>query len=224
MTLWFTADWHLGHEKILQFEPGRPGLGPTMVDSIKEHDEILIERHNAVVAPDDVVWVLGDAAMGPITDSLAKCARMNGRKLLVCGNHDRPAMTTDPDKRAAWIERYKTEGGFAEVYLTDGAGQGRQSLNVHIPGARMVQVSHYPYTGDSQDTDRYADRRPRDEGVWLLHGHVHSGWVTRPDERMINVGVDVWDYQPVSADTVADILWMAHQSGMDCINVRGTTR
>lgn len=200
---WMCADWHLGHMNILRLEHGRPGNGPTVEDAIREHDEILIDRHNALVGPDDVVWVLGDAAMGDITASLANCARMNGRKFLVCGNHDRPAMTTGA-KRDRWIQRYKDEGGFAAVYLTEGACDGRRSLNVHLPPSRMVQVSHYPYQGDSQGEDRYVDRRPRDDGEWLVHGHVHSAWKT--NGRMINCGVDVWDYQPVPTDVIVGII------------------
>lgn len=90
MTTWFTSDWHLGHRNVVTLGEGRPFA------SIEEHDEALIARHNALVSPDDLVWVLGDVAMGDITASLAKCARMNGRKILICGNHDR----TDIGSRA----------------------------------------------------------------------------------------------------------------------------
>lgn len=65
--------------------------------------------------------------------------------------------------------------------------------------------SHYPYAGDSQDgPDRYTERRPADEGGWLLHGHVHHQW--RVNGRQINVGVDVWDFAPVSAETLLGII------------------
>jgi calcineurin-like phosphoesterase family protein len=198
MTTWYTSDGHLGQRKILIYEPGRPGKGPTIEAAIEEHDEILIDRHNSVVDPDDEVWVLGDVAMGDITRSLAKCARMNGRKILVCGNHDRPSMTSDPAKQAAWIDRYRTEGGFFCVI------PGGLYTTVELPGGRVVQVSHYPYAGDSQDADRYQDRRPVDDGSWLLHGHVHSKW--QVNGRMINVGVDVWDYRPVPAERIEQLI------------------
>jgi len=70
MTVWFTSDWHFGHRNILTLGQGRP------FSSIEEHDEFLIDRYNAVVRDDDVVWVLGDVAMGNIGESLAKCARL----------------------------------------------------------------------------------------------------------------------------------------------------
>ena len=55
--------------------------------------------------------------------------------------------------------------------------------------------------GDSGEEDRYVDRRPADDGGWLLHGHVHERW--RWHRRMINVGVDVWDYRPVAEAALA---------------------
>lgn len=144
--------------------------------------------------------VLGDVAMGNIAESLPKCAQMNGRKVLVCGNHDRPVMK--PAKAARWITRYQTEGGFKEVWVDP------PEPDELVPGL-IVAVSHYPYYGDSSDADRFVERRPVDEGLWLLHGHVHHAWKVR--DRMINVGVDVWDYAPVSAETLAEVIRSSHR-------------
>ncbi len=82
---------------------------------------------------------------------------------------------------------------------------------------RRAYVGHYcnarsfvpwnhgdPYEGDSGDEDRHLDWRPTDEGRVLLHGHVHSTW--RRNGRMINVGVDVWDYEPVPEQTIIDLV------------------
>ena len=193
MTTWFTADWHFGHARLLTFGAGRPFA------SIEEHDAELIRRHNALVSPQDTVWVLGDVAMGKIERSLALCAQMNGSKILVCGNHDRPAMASAAqkfDKMFTWIHRYRDEGGFDGVWL---AAPDYIEL-----GGQSVLLSHYPYSGDSQETDRFLARRPADHGHWLLHGHVHDAW--RQRARMINVGVDVWNYSPVAEETLAALI------------------
>lgn len=78
----FTADLHLGHENILRF-CNRPW------GSIEEHDRGLVELWNAVVAPDDRVFVVGDFGhkvhprrMRDLFDSL------RGQKHLILGNHD----------------------------------------------------------------------------------------------------------------------------------------
>ena len=83
MTTWFIADPHFGHRNILEYEAeARPYA------SIEEHDEDLIEQWNAVVRTNDTVWCLGDFAFG--RQALERVgARLQGRRRLVLGNHDR---------------------------------------------------------------------------------------------------------------------------------------
>lgn len=71
-------------------------------------------------------------------------------------------------------------------------------------GGREVLVCHLPYRRDSGDTERYAGFRPLDEGMWLLHGHVHEKW--RQQGSMVNVGVDVWDFTPVAEEVLARMI------------------
>jgi calcineurin-like phosphoesterase family protein len=78
---WFTSDTHFGHRNILVYErAGRP------FDSIEAMNETLIERWNNVVKPNDVVYHLGDFCLNK--SSLEIAARLNGKKILVLGNHD----------------------------------------------------------------------------------------------------------------------------------------
>lgn len=183
MTTWFTSDLHLGHRNIIRY-CDRP------FTSVAAMDAALTDRWNRVVAPDDTVWVLGDVAMGAIDRSLGLVDRLAGRKILVAGNHDR-CWYGHGERAVPWVERY-LDAGFAEIV------QG--SADVEIAGIPVV-VDHFPYDGDSHDTDRYVDHRPRDDGRWLLHGHVHDRWTVRG--RMINVGVDVRAFAPMHEDTVA---------------------
>lgn len=183
MTTWFTSDLHLGHRNIIRY-CDRP------FTSVAAMDAALTDRWNRVVAPDDTVWVLGDVAMGAIDRSLGLVDRLAGRKILVAGNHDR-CWYGHGERAVPWVERY-LDAGFAEIV------QG--SADVEIAGIPVV-VDHFPYDGDSHDADRYVDHRPRDDGRWLLHGHVHDRWTVRG--RMINVGVDVRAFAPMHEDTVA---------------------
>ena len=79
-------------------------------------------------------------------------------------------------------------------------------LNVpHTINGQPVLLSHYPYLGDSHSqTDRYADVRAKDEGLPIIHGHVHGSWHIRG--RQYNVGVDVNNFTPVPETTIADWL------------------
>src|ERR1017187_8378616 len=63
MATWFTADQHFGHKRIIELS-GRP------FGSVEEMNEAVVDRWNAVVAPDDLVWVLGDFALGRIGESV----------------------------------------------------------------------------------------------------------------------------------------------------------
>lgn len=74
------SDTHFGHKKILEFEPL---LRPFA--SIEEHDETLVERWNDVVRHKDTVWHLGDVSF---SKDISILGRLNGRKMLVMGNHD----------------------------------------------------------------------------------------------------------------------------------------
>ena len=62
-------------------------------------------------------------------------------------------------------------------------------------------------TLDSPHTSLYLVHDPKDwnEQGWLLHGHLHSKHVdTGP--RQIHIGVDAWDFKPVSLDKVMQII------------------
>jgi calcineurin-like phosphoesterase family protein len=51
-------------------------------------NEIMIQRHNLVVRPNDKVYFLGDVVMSRKTSALQVLARLNGEKVLIKGNHD----------------------------------------------------------------------------------------------------------------------------------------
>ena len=89
------ADTHFGEERIRRYE-NRPFA------SAAEMDSELISRWNAVVSCEDTVYMLGDfGADGYERDILG---RLNGRKLLIKGNHDTKSN-----------EEYRALG-FLEVY------------------------------------------------------------------------------------------------------------
>ena len=186
MARYFTADLHFGHRNIIEY-CGRP------FRDVDHMDEELIQRWNNTVSSSDDVIVLGDFAMGRIDETLPIAGLLNGRKVLLAGNHDRCWYGHKKGVDAA-TGRY-LDAGFDEIW------QGSIELDV---GGTHVVACHFPYSGDSNDHDRYVAHRPVDEGAWLLHGHVHERWKVR--ERMINVGVDVWDYAPVSERALAELI------------------
>lgn len=80
--LYFTSDWHVGHENIIKF-CNRP------FESLEEMHEVLVTNYNSVVTYKDDVWFLGDLVLRA-TDAQSKLfGRLKGHKHVVWGNHDR---------------------------------------------------------------------------------------------------------------------------------------
>jgi calcineurin-like phosphoesterase family protein len=168
MARFFTADLHFGHSGIIKY-CNRPW--PTA----HAMGEGLIDRWNEMVRPYDDVYILGDFCMCGAGYIQRIIPLLTGRKHLIMGNHD-----SYPARR--WLG-----WGFASAI--------KGNVGMELYDGTKVILSHYPYKGDSGPVDRYPERRPIDEGQWLLHGHVHDRWCRRG--KMINVGVDVWDWYPV---------------------------
>jgi calcineurin-like phosphoesterase family protein len=170
--------------------------------SVQEMNETLIANHNALVKPDDIVWFLGDVCMGQLADTLPLVARMNGRKYLILGNHDRPSMLyhhRTAEKRAHFEALY---GQYFESMFEQFVWN-KEWLNVSDGGL----LHHLPYRNSFEDHEykvRYEEYQPEDKGQWLIHGHVHDAWKMK--DRQINVGVDVWDYKPVHFEQIREII------------------
>lgn len=82
---YFTSDTHFGHENILKKFCPETRLGAT----IQEHDEILIRNWNNIVGPEDHVWNLGDVFFSEYDRAKSVLSRLNGKKYLIWGNHDK---------------------------------------------------------------------------------------------------------------------------------------
>jgi calcineurin-like phosphoesterase family protein len=89
MTTWFTADTHFGHAKLIAPSAADASHGGRSFSSVEEMDETLIENWNALVRPSDKINVLGDFFVGDYDTLPTLFSRLNGKKRLVIGNHDK---------------------------------------------------------------------------------------------------------------------------------------
>jgi calcineurin-like phosphoesterase family protein len=184
--LFFTSDLHFNHANVIAY-CSRP------FKDVDEMNATLIANWNETVAPSDTVWLLGDVCLGDIKQSLGLVANLHGTKHLVVGNHDRPFRTEGIKTegiKTEWEQRY-LDAGFASLH--------HGSVDLEHTGLDAV-MSHFPFTGDSQSSERFTTHRPIDTGRVLLHGHVHGRW--RRKDRLIDVGVDAWAGRPVSVETI----------------------
>ncbi len=185
-TRWFTSDQHFGHSKVIEY-CNRP------FKDLAQMHHTLIRRWNSVVKPQDTVYVLGDFAFLPIADLKPILDQLNGTKILILGNHDK-----------------HSKGQYLRVGFSLVLDQAILRL-----GKKRVKLSHYPYQktfwqklfNRSRYEDRYLELRPaREANMWLLHGHVHNTWKIKESDRMINVGVDQWNFAPISEQKIEEII------------------
>lgn len=78
--IWFTADLHFSHPKIIDIY-NRP-------TTVEEHDKWLLNRLNSKVGKNDILYILGDVSMVSREQTDKILDKINGNKILILGNHD----------------------------------------------------------------------------------------------------------------------------------------
>lgn len=78
MKRYVISDLHLGHQAILKYR--------TKFATLDEMHDTIINNWNSAVTPQDKVYILGDVAWNK--QSLTLLNSMNGKKVLIKGNHD----------------------------------------------------------------------------------------------------------------------------------------
>jgi calcineurin-like phosphoesterase family protein len=159
MAEFFTSDTHFHHNAIVHMGNGRPFA------TVEEMNETIIERWNERIGPDDNVYHLGDFALCGRAKAQEVMDRLNGRKVLIAGNHDDKARKLD---------------GWAQVL--DMAYLRR--------GHRRIVLCHY-----AMKTWRNAHH-----GSVMLFGHSHGN--LRGCRQSLDVGVDAWDFRPVTLEEI----------------------
>jgi len=96
-------------------------------------------------------------------------------------------------RNSKWLDHY-LNAGFESVQM---------EMRLEIAGDSVL-LNHLPYRNVADVSQKFYALRPLDEGRWLIHGHVHNRW--KVSRKQINVSVDVWSFEPVAWDTIAEII------------------
>lgn len=156
---------------------------------LAEMNEAIIERSNSVVKKSSRVYDLGDVFLKcTLEQALAIRNRLVGQHFLLEGNHD--SIAVQMAKHGSW------------VWVKD-----RKRIDVQIPAGivapdqtkHKILLSHYAHL----------TWHGSNKGVWHLYGHSHSqleGWKNAllPSALSFDVGVDCWDFYPVSLEQVIE--------------------
>lgn len=160
-TTWFMADPHLNHDKIRKFS-NRPFADLT------EMNEAITSGLHSCVKPGDTLVILGDLTWNRKTDEDVK-SLPGKHKILVKGNHEKPAITNSRHWTRAcdYLE--------ANIGMADGS-------------KRLAVLFHYPMASWINARTSYH-----------LHGHTHGCIPPMATEfgGRLDVGVDVCGFLPV---------------------------
>ena len=141
--------------------------------SLDEMNEVMIAKWNAKVMADDTIYILGDLFFrSAAVEPILK--RLNGRKHFVLGNHDH-----------SWTGRVRLGDYFESVQTIK---------EIDIDG-KLATLCHYPMLSYPQARRGY-----------MIYGHIHNNtgddyWpLIMRRSRMLNAGVDVNGFEPVTFD------------------------
>lgn len=141
---YYISDPHFFHNNVIRFDGRKFG-------DVDQMNEFMIYQWNGRVTPRDEVIILGDLSFGNGVQTNQLLHRLNGRKYLIEGNHDRRFLR-DPDfdhSLLKWVRPYE------------------EIQDNH----RKICLSHYPiacYNGQY---------RINSDGIpmgYMLYGHVHN--------------------------------------------------
>lgn len=174
--IYVTSDLHFQHKNILTYEAAsRPFASTT------EMDETLIGNWNSVVTKEDTVYVLGDLSMGQIETAIPLIQRLNGKIILIRGNHDTV-------KR---MEEYKKIGiEIHDIFYLPYKG-------------RFFVMCHFPIA--SQEFINMV--RNDNSEVVVLYGHVHHNAPKGYVNGTFHIGVDTNNLTPLSIQQIWDQCW-----------------
>ncbi len=149
---YYISDCHFFHERM------NAAMDNRGFSTLEEMHEYMINKWNSRVRPGDEVMILGDFSIGKGTETNEILARLNGRKFLIVGNHDKYLQDRKFNQsHFIWIKDY-----------WEAKDNGRK-----------VILSHYPimcYKG------QYRFGKDNNPITYMLYGHVHNTY----DEIIVN--------------------------------------
>lgn len=148
----------------------------------REMEKALIENFCALVKPEDTTYHLGDLMMSRTQHPLNQIMpQLPGRHILILGNHDQ-------------LEPFKyIDLGFESVHtsLEVDLYDLEEPPDPFVPECTLI-LAHDPAVATVAENRQF------------LCGHVHK--LFKQVKNVINVGIDVWDFKPVSEKQILELI------------------
>jgi calcineurin-like phosphoesterase family protein len=175
MTIYFTSDTHYSHKNIIKYT-NRP------FSSVEEMDEQMRLRWNSVVTDDDIVYHLGDFAFHQDQNETVELINsLKGKEIhLILGNHDK--------KMKEYVKnKFTSCSSYLEIKVQDPEVDNEQK-------EQFIVLCHYAFRTWNRSY----------HGSWNLYGHSHGNLPDDSTARSLDVGVDCWNFTPVSYEQLKE--------------------
>lgn len=170
--IFVTSDLHFCHDRAFVYEPRG-------FSNVEEMNQAIVERWNAVVQPEDIVYVLGDIMLNNNEEGIRLFNSLNGYKRIVLGNHDTAT------RQALYKECEKVESVELAAMLK-------------YKGYHFF-MTHYPCLTSNLEKESLK------QSTLNLYGHTHQQTNFFQDiPYMYHVGMDSHDCTPVHIDKIIE--------------------
>ena len=194
---WFTSDWHVGHNNVLNFCKETRGH----LKDLDHMHTVLINNYNSMVKPEDTCYFLGDFAFKGMEYGQKVLERMNGKKILVRGNHDKGHQSLKNMGFDAVIDSFEIKIG--GMYIT--------ASHFPLSGIKREKCEGFKkyikgenWHGEFKYMKDYLVIPDRGQNIHL-HGHIHSpnkGLSEKICGIQYDVGIDANDLKPISLNQI----------------------
>ncbi len=170
MTVYLTSDTHFGHKRIL-------GLYPTTrpYTSVDEMNAQLVKQWNQQIKHTDLVYHLGDISLTNFETTMKILYQLNGRKILIRGNHDLKFIRDSRGKHE-FISLFESVHDIYELNYKN----------------QTIVMCHYPLL--SWNKMYY--------GSIHCHGHCHGNITGLESKKAFDVGIDSTKQIAVTLDSI----------------------
>lgn len=194
--LFFTSDWHVGHQNVLKFD-SRP------FQDLSDMHRVLINNYNSSVGPNDICYFLGDMGLTNASTLKDVVTKLQGTKVLILGNHDKGT-------NSMYDAGFDVVLNAATLYI---ANERVTLSHCPLPGIRREDT--LGMKGSKEGENWHGESRQLayvvpNEGQFHLHGHIHSpngGKSVKILDKQYDVGVPANNYRPVSISQIES--WIA---------------
>ncbi len=145
---------------------------------VDDMNEQMMKNWNNIVDNGDRVYVLGDFCLSNEDRATMWASKLNGQKFFIFGNHDKALRKSEKFKKSfIWCRDLE------QIEVKNAQGEAQKIILCHF-AMRTWNQSH--------------------RGSWQLYGHSHGSLPDDPHSLSLDVGVDCWNFTPVSFEQIAE--------------------